>query len=187
MPAFQAAVQDAGAASVMCAYSYINGNAACNNAYTETNVLRDQWDFPGFVTSDYGALHGTDGAVDGTDQEQPFNTNFGAPLETAVENGTIPQSVLNTMVQRDPDEMFRFNLIANPRTGSTSTPVHHAGAPGGRHRRRRDGHHAAEELRLRAPPAGGLGRERGGDRPVRLGLADLRRRGQRLRAPRRRP
>ena len=123
MPAFQAAVQDAGAASVMCAYSYINGNAACNNAYTETNVLRDQWDFPGFVTSDYGALHGTDGAVDGTDQEQPFNTNFGAPLETAVENGTIPQSVLNTMVQRILTEMFRFNLIANPRTGSTSTPV----------------------------------------------------------------
>ena len=123
LPAFQAAVQDAGAASVMCAYSYVNGNAACNNAYTETNVLRDQWAFPGFVTSDYGALHGTDGAVDGTDQEQPFNTNFGAPLETAVENGTIPQSVLNTMVQRILTEMFRFNLIANPRTGSTSTPV----------------------------------------------------------------
>ena len=123
LPAFQAAVQDAGAASVMCSYSYINGNAACNNSFTETNVLRDQWAFPGFVTSDYGALHGTDGAVDGTDQEQPFNTNFGAPLETAVENGTIPQSVLNTMVQRILTEMFRFNLIANPRTGSTSTPV----------------------------------------------------------------
>jgi beta-glucosidase len=130
MPAFQAAVQDAGAASVMCAYSYINGDAACNNAYTETNVLRDQWDFPGFVTSDYGALHGTDGAVDGTDQEQPFNTNFGAPLETAVENGTIPRSVLNTMVQRILTEMFRFNLIAKPLTGTTSatvtTPAHQA-------------------------------------------------------------
>ena len=50
LPAFQAAVQDAGAASVMCAYSYINGNAACNNAFIETNVLRDQWAFPGFVT-----------------------------------------------------------------------------------------------------------------------------------------
>ncbi|MBV9793036.1 MAG: glycoside hydrolase family 3 C-terminal domain-containing protein [Actinobacteria bacterium] len=130
MPAFQAAVQDAGAASVMCSYSYINGNAACNNAYTETNVLRQQWGFPGFVTSDYGALHGLDGATDGTDQEQPENTYYGTPLETAVENGTIPRSTLNTMVQRILTEMFRFNLISKPLTGSTSatvtTPAHQA-------------------------------------------------------------
>jgi beta-glucosidase len=130
MPAFQAAVQDAGAASVMCAYSYINGNAACNNAYTETNVLRQQWGFSGFVTSDYGALHGLDGATDGTDQEQPENTYYGTPLETAVENGTIPRATLNTMVQRILTEMFRFNLIARPLTGSTSatvtTPAHQA-------------------------------------------------------------
>jgi beta-glucosidase len=130
MPAFQAAVQDAGAASVMCSYSYINGNAACNNAYTETNVLRQQWGFPGFVTSDYGALHGTDGALDGTDQEQPENTYYGTPLETAVENGTIPRSTLNTMVQRILTEMFRFNLIAKPPAGSTTatvtTPAHQA-------------------------------------------------------------
>jgi beta-glucosidase len=130
LPAFQAAVQDAGAASVMCSYAYINGNAACNNEFTETTMLRDAWNFPGFVTSDYGALHGTDGAADGTDQEQPEDTYFGAPLETAVENGTIPRSTLNTMVQRILAEMFRFNLISKPLTGSTSatvtTPAHQA-------------------------------------------------------------
>jgi len=47
-----------------------------------------------------------------------------------VENGTIPRSVLNTMVQRILTEMFRFNLIAKPLTGSTSatvtTPAHQA-------------------------------------------------------------
>src|SRR6202012_1674644 len=123
LPAFQAAVQDAGAASVMCSYSYINGDAACNNEFTETTMLRDAWDFPGFVTSDYGALHGLDGATDGTDQEQPENPYYGAPLEPAVENGTIPRSTLNTMVQRILTEMFRFNLIAKPLTGTTSTPV----------------------------------------------------------------
>ena len=130
LPAFQAATQQAQAASVMCSYAMINGNFACNNKFLETTMLRDAWNFPGFVTSDYGALHGTDGAADGTDQEQPFNTNFGAPLETAVENGTIPRSVLNTMVQRILTEMFRFNLIAKPLTGSTSatvtTPAHQA-------------------------------------------------------------
>ena len=54
-------------------------------------MLRDEWDFPGFVMSDYGALHSTQGALQGTDQEQPFNTYYGAALQTAVQNGTIPQ------------------------------------------------------------------------------------------------
>src|SRR5579875_1131247 len=52
MPAFQAAIQQARAASVMCAYSTVNGNYSCQNPYLLTNVLRQEWDFPGFVTSD---------------------------------------------------------------------------------------------------------------------------------------
>jgi beta-glucosidase len=128
LPAFQAAIQRANAASVMCAYSVVNGNFACQNPYLEKTVLRDQWDFPGFVTSDYAAIHDTVAAVDGTDMEQPFNSNFGTPLLTAVRNGTIARSVLNTMVQRILTEMFRFNLLSNPRTGSTgatvTTPAH---------------------------------------------------------------
>jgi beta-glucosidase len=128
LPAFQAAVQQARAASVMCAYSVIEGNFACQNPYLENTVLRDQWDFPGFVMSDYGAVHDTRAAVDGTDSEQPFNIYFGAPLYQAVKDGTISRAVVNTMVSRILTEMFRFNLFSNPRTGSTSakvtTPAH---------------------------------------------------------------
>ncbi len=40
--------------------------------YLENDVLKQDWNFPGFITSDYGALHATvRGSVDGTDQEQP--------------------------------------------------------------------------------------------------------------------
>jgi beta-glucosidase len=128
MPSFYSAVTSAHAASVMCAYSYVNGNASCNNSYLETTVLRDQWNFPGFVMSDYGALHSTQGAVQGTDQEQPFNTYYGAPLQTAVSNGTIPVSALNTMVQRVLTVMFQYGLFTHPRTGSpgatVTTPAH---------------------------------------------------------------
>ncbi|MGO9959566.1 MAG: glycoside hydrolase family 3 C-terminal domain-containing protein [Solirubrobacteraceae bacterium] len=123
LPAFEAAVTQAQAASVMCAYSSINGEYACQNPYLETATLRDLWDFPGFVTSDYGALHDTSGAPDGTDQEQPFDTYFGTPLETAVSSGALPQSVLNTMVQRILTEMFRFNLFRDPRPVTTSATV----------------------------------------------------------------
>jgi beta-glucosidase len=130
LPSFYNAVTAAHAASVMCAYSMVNGNFSCNNSYLETTVLRDAWDFPGFVMSDYGALHSTQGAVQGTDQEQPFSTYYGSALQAAVSNGTIPVSALNTMVQRVLTEMFRFGLFSHPRTGSTgatvTTPAHQA-------------------------------------------------------------
>ena len=128
MPAFDAAVHQANVASLMCAYSYVNGYASCNDSDLLNTTLKQEWGFQGFVTSDYGALHGVDGAQDGTDQEQPFNTNFGQPLETAVETGTIPKSVLNTMVQRILTQMFRFGFIDHPPTATTSatvtTPAH---------------------------------------------------------------
>ena len=123
MPSFDAAVTQANVASVMCAYSVVNGNFSCNNSYLNNTVLRDEWDFPGFVMSDYGALHSTQGALEGTDQEQPFNTYYGAALQTDVENGTIPRSALNTMVEPVLTEMFRFNLFSQPRTGSPSDTV----------------------------------------------------------------
>ena len=132
MPAFQAAVEQAQAASAMCAYSTVNGDYSCQNPYLENTTLRDLWDFPGFVTSDYGALHNTSAAPDGTDQEQPFNTYFGAPLETAVATGALPQYILNTMVQRILTEMFNYGLFDHPRPVTTSatvtSPAHQATA-----------------------------------------------------------
>jgi beta-glucosidase len=130
LPAFEQAVTQAQVASVMCAYSVINGNFACENPYLETQVLKQRWGFPGFVTSDYGALHSTQGAVDGTDMEQPFSTYFGQALETDVENGTIARSVVDNMVSRIATEMFRFGIFNHPPTGTTSavvtTPAHQA-------------------------------------------------------------
>ena len=79
------------------------------------------------------AARHVDGAPTAPTMEQPFNDYFGPPLQTAVANGTIAGSMLNTMVQRILTEMFRFNLFAKPLTGSTSatvtTPAHQARRP----------------------------------------------------------
>ena len=123
MPAFQAAIEKANSASVMCAYSSVNGPYSCQSPYLLTGVLRNQWDFMGFNTSDYGAVHDLSAATAGTDMEQPENTFFGNPLQTAVTNGSVARAVLNTMVSRILTEMFQYNLIDNPPTGTTSAPV----------------------------------------------------------------
>jgi beta-glucosidase len=123
LPAFKAAVTKAGVASVMCAYSTINGSPACADNFLENQTLKQSWGFQGFVTSDYGAVHSTSAALDGTDMEQPFNTYFGAPLEQDVQNGTIPESVLDNMVSRIMTEMFRFGLFNHQPTGTRDSTV----------------------------------------------------------------
>ncbi len=134
LKAFNLVVHRADPASVMCSYaSFTIPDApvasaqqeqyACQSDYLENDVLKQDWNFPGFITSDYGALHSTQGIVDGTDQEQPEDTYFGQALETAIQNGSIPQSYLNSAVSRELTEMFRFNLFDAPPTGNTSSVV----------------------------------------------------------------
>src|SRR4051812_34248935 len=55
LPPFKAAI-DAGADTVMCSFNALNGKPGCANPYTETNILKRQWGFDGFIESDYTAV-----------------------------------------------------------------------------------------------------------------------------------
>ena len=54
-PAFRAAVVEGKADSVMCAYSAVDGVPACANDKL-FDLLRNKWDFRGYVVSDCGAI-----------------------------------------------------------------------------------------------------------------------------------
>ena len=124
LPAFWAATTQAGAASVMCAYSSINGQSACQNQALLTDTLDQRWGFPGFVTSDYAAIHSTVASADaGTDQEMPAPRFYGSALKRAVDLGEVSTATLNQMVGRILRELFRFNEFNHPPTGTTSTVV----------------------------------------------------------------
>ena len=53
---FKAAIQNAGAISVMAAYNEIDGVPSHANRWLLRDVLRDEWGFEGFVVSDYYAI-----------------------------------------------------------------------------------------------------------------------------------
>ena len=55
LPPFKAAI-DAGAATVMCSFNAINGVPGCANSETETQILKKEWGFDGFIESDYTAV-----------------------------------------------------------------------------------------------------------------------------------
>jgi len=56
LPAFRAAVTEARADSVMCAYNSINGQPACASEFLLEDQLRNKWNFKGYVVSDCGAV-----------------------------------------------------------------------------------------------------------------------------------
>ena len=123
MPQFKAAIQQGGAASVMCSYSWINGQAACENSYINS-VLRNQFGFNGFITSDWGATHSTVASANaGLNMEMPDAAFFGTPLVQAVQSGQVSLTTLRSMVSPILTEMFRFGLFNKPATGSPTAVV----------------------------------------------------------------
>src|SRR5580704_2780452 len=71
-PAFKAAVQEAGVWSVMSAYNKLNGVYCAENPAILKDVLQKQWNFKGFVVSDWGSTYSTVDTVNaGMDLEMP--------------------------------------------------------------------------------------------------------------------
>jgi beta-glucosidase len=130
LPAFWAATQKAKASSVMCSYSTVNGQPACQSQYLLDTTLDQRWAFPGFVTSDYGATHSTvPSAEAGLDQEMPSSAYYGPALAAAVGSDRVAMAVLNQMVTRILTQMFRFNEFSNPPApagAGVTTPAHQA-------------------------------------------------------------
>jgi beta-glucosidase len=119
-PAFQAAVQQGAASSVMCSYSTINGAPACQDPYTLSTVLRQQDGFAGFVTSDWGGTHSTAASANaGLNMDMPGNDGYyGSALQSAVSSGQVSQSTINSEVSEILTEMFGFGLFDKSPTGS---------------------------------------------------------------------
>ena len=102
-------------AAVMCSYNSINGDYACENKYTLTDVLRDEWKFPGFVVSDWGGTHSTVRASHaGLDIEEPGEDYFGAKLKAAVESGDVSQAELDSHVLHVLRSEFMSGIIDYP-------------------------------------------------------------------------
>ncbi|MCU1655861.1 MAG: Beta-glucosidase [Pseudonocardiales bacterium] len=130
--AFGAIVTQSHPSSAMCSYSAVNGNFACENAYLD-NILKTEFGFDGFITSDWGGTHSTVASANaGMDMEMPDGTYFGTALKQAVQSGQVAQSRVDDMVTRIMREEFRFGLFdhASPDSPNAvaSTPAHVATA-----------------------------------------------------------
>src|SRR3954470_12424188 len=125
-PPFKAAI-DAGADTAMCSFNSINGSPGCANHETETDILKREWGFDGFIESDYTAVaelinHGVagDGAGAaaaalnaGTDSEM-VSTLIHDNGQQMVSQGRISMSRINDAVRRILRVKFRAGLFDHP-------------------------------------------------------------------------
>jgi beta-glucosidase len=128
MPAFQTAV-NAGADSVMCAYSQPNGSPACQQAY-QLGDLNSQFGFQGFVTSDWGGTHSTAQSIEaGENMDMSGSAGcctdsyYGSGLATALSDGAVPRNYLDDAVARILTEMFASGLMDSGNTGNINNTV----------------------------------------------------------------
>ena len=101
LPHFRKAA-DHGAASFMSAYNKVRGEWCGESRHLLTEILRDQWGFGGFVTSDWmwGLHDAARGVRAGLDIEMPAARHYGAGLEARIERGEVRLADVDESVRR---------------------------------------------------------------------------------------
>lgn len=127
--AYKAAVQEAGVGCVMASYNEINGGVPCHvNKWLLDQVLRREWGFEGYVTSDGGALQllvsyhhvaadNAEAARQALAAGVDFDLSDGAVYRTLTDQvraGKVAQEQLDAAVGRILAAKFRMGLFENP-------------------------------------------------------------------------
>ena len=143
LPAFKAAIVEAGSWTIMGAYNKIAGTHACHNDRMLNQILKKDWNFDGVVVSDWGGTHDTkEAALNGlevemgsyTDGLSSDNSNgydsyyLGNAYLKMIEEGKVPESVVNDKAARILRLIFRTSMNRKKPFGSICTEEHYAAA-----------------------------------------------------------
>lgn len=110
LAAFEGAVRKKKPWTVMCSYNRINGTYAAENKEVLTDILREEWDFDGFVMSDWGAVNNrVPDLYAGLELEMPSSGGINDKLIVeAVKEGRLEEAVLDRAVERILNIVYRF-------------------------------------------------------------------------------
>jgi beta-glucosidase len=135
---FEAAIREAGLASVMNSYSEIDGIPCGASREVLTELLRERLGFDGAVVSDYFTVatlrsyhrltpdkgEAARRALEaGLDVELPFADCFGEPLRAAVGAGTVEEALIDRAVERVLRGKFALALFEQPYVDESAAPA----------------------------------------------------------------
>lgn len=124
-PPYKAAV-DAGVASVMASFNEVDGVPATGNRWLQTEVLRNQWKFKGFVVTDYTGInemvdHGMGDLQQvsalalkaGIDMDM-VGEGFLTTLKKSLSEGKVTQTEIDMAARRILEAKYDLGLFDNP-------------------------------------------------------------------------
>ena len=125
---FKAVVQEANVGSIMASYNEIDGIPSHINHWLLDRVLRQEWGFQGFITSDgdgiqmlwqthHVAADNADAARQSIAAGIDYDLSDGAPFHTLlwqVKQGIVPESDVDRAVSKILSAKFRLGLFDNP-------------------------------------------------------------------------
>ncbi len=140
LPAFKAAVTEAGTWGIMGAYNLYKGQHNCHNDILLNQILKKDWNYDGVVVSDWGGAHDTDEAVRyGLDME--FGTwtdglvmgqtnaydmyHLAQAYKKAIKQGKYTQRELDDKVRRVLRLFFRTTMNRNRGYGFLCSEGHY--------------------------------------------------------------
>lgn len=124
-PPYKAAAE-AGAGSFMSSFNLVDGQHATANRWLLTDVLRNQWNFNGFVVTDYGSIgemtnHGFGNLKQnsvkalkaGTDMDMCSNGFIGT-LAESLKDGSVTMADIDLACRRVLEAKYKLGLFDNP-------------------------------------------------------------------------
>ena len=125
LPPYKAAAE-AGAGSFMSSFNLVDGIPATANRWLMNDLLRDEWQYDGFVVTDYGSIgemipHGV-GTLEsasaqalhaGTDMDM-CSEGFIRTLEQSVEQGLVSVADIDAACRRVLEAKYKLGLFADP-------------------------------------------------------------------------
>ena len=117
LPHFKRIV-DEGIACVMTAYNSVNGEWCGENNELISNILRGEWNFQGFVISDwiFGLRDGVKSLRAGLDVEMPYRMIRNAPIKAALSEGLVSEELVASAVTRTLTTMLKFGVGSLPKS-----------------------------------------------------------------------
>lgn len=112
LPGFESLVKNANPAAIMCGFNKINGDFACESHSLIADTLKGQWNFQGFVLSDFNSINdGLKAALAGTDLDMPSGLKMNeATLTPFIESGELSLATIDDKVRRNLRAMVSYGF-----------------------------------------------------------------------------
>lgn len=120
--AFEIAIERSRPGAVMGAYNMINGSYASGNDAILNGVLKNAWEYKGWVMSDWKAVYSWDYILKGLDQQSGAQLDdeewFSEPLKQAVADGRVPKERIADSVRRMLRSYYAVGIDNPPRAAA---------------------------------------------------------------------